>query len=72
MLALAEYRNSMCGRCGGDLHETTDPANEGAYRPKLPIRCHRCDGLIRSEEAYVKADRPQALLHTVEHKPRRG
>lgn len=71
MVALAEYRASCCQRCGGDLHETTDPANENAYQPRLPIRCHRCTGLIRSEEAYVQADQRQALMHIVD-RPRRG
>jgi NAD-dependent SIR2 family protein deacetylase len=75
ILALAEYKSSLCPRCHGDMEETTDPAHEDRYVPKLPIRCHRCDGLIRSENAYTEkagTDRPAALLHQVELRRPRG
>jgi hypothetical protein len=74
MLALQEWREARCRGCGGDLAETTDPDREDGYRPLLPVRCHRCTALSRSEETYRKADapHPHALIHRVELKPSRG
>lgn len=73
MLALAAWRESRCHRCGGDLEETTDPDNDGSpgngfYKPLLPVRCHRCTALARSEKDYRDGgtEFPQALMHRVE------
>lgn len=73
MLALGVRRDSLCGGCGGDLAETTSPdmdgsPGNGAYVPVLPIRCHRCTALAKSEESYrkQKAEHPHALIHQVE------
>lgn len=79
MLALAARRDSQCGGCGGDLVETTSPdmdgsPGNGAYLPLLPIRCHRCTALAKSEESYRKqgAEQPHALIHQVEARPPRA
>lgn len=66
MLALALYRRTRCGRCGGDLVETTDSRNEGRYVPLLPVQCHRCVGLEQSEDGYREAPHPYTLMHRVE------
>lgn len=50
MLALLYLEEQTC-RCGGFIPETTAPENEGRYRPKPPIRCHRCDALNAAMEA---------------------
>ena len=64
-----------CGGCGGDLTETTAPENDGspgngAYLPLLPIRCHRCTALARSEQTYreQESEFPHALMHRVEYR----
>jgi hypothetical protein len=78
MIALAAWRDSRCGQCGGDLAETTSPDNDGSpgngrYEPELPIRCHRCTALSVSEQRYrdAKAEHPHALMHQVRHVPPR-
>lgn len=78
MLALAAWRDSRCGGCGGDLAETTSPDMDGSpgngtYVPLLPIRCHRCTALSKSEADYrkQKAEHPHALMHRVEARPPR-
>ncbi|WP_026931229.1 hypothetical protein [Glycomyces tenuis] len=78
MVALAVWRDNRCNQCGGDLEETTSEENDGtpghgAYLPLLPIRCHRCTALAKSEAHYrdLKAEHPHALIHRVElHPPR--
>lgn len=79
MLALALHRASRCNQCGGDLAETTSPDNDGSpgngvYLPLLPVRCHRCTALSKSEERYRKdkAEHPHALMHRVELRPGRA
>lgn len=76
MVALAIWRDNRCNRCGGDLTETTDEENDGTpghgtYVPVLPIRCHRCTALAKSEAKYrdLKAETPHALIHQVELRP---
>lgn len=78
MLALATRRDTTCSGCGGDLTETTAPENDGspgngAYLPLLPVRCHRCTALSKSEASYrdQKAEHPHALIHRVELRPPR-
>jgi hypothetical protein len=70
MLALNLYRSYLCPRCHHDMRESMDPGNDGRYMPKLPTRCHACDALALSQERYKNNDRPQALFHHVELKPR--
>lgn len=71
MLALDQYRADLCPNCKGDLHETTDVANDDGYRLTPPIRCHRCTGLSRSADRYKAEPHPEALLHIVEPRRRR-
>lgn len=78
MIALAAWRDLRCSGCGGDLTETTSEENDGtaghgAYIAELPIRCHRCTALAKSEERYreAKAEQPQALIHRVKLRPPR-
>jgi hypothetical protein len=78
MVALAARRDTRCTGCGGDLAETTAPENDGSpgngrYLPLLPIRCHRCTALSKSEASYreQKAEHPHALIHRVELQPPR-
>lgn len=76
MLALAEWRDSRCRGCGGDLAETTSPDNDGSpgnagYRALPPVRCHRCTALAASEAEYQDSPHPHALMHVVELRPPR-
>jgi hypothetical protein len=71
MLALARYRDDLCPSCHGDMHETTDIANDDGYRSLPPIRCHRCTELARSAERYRDEPHPGALLHQVVVRNRR-
>jgi hypothetical protein len=78
MVALALWEQRRCGGCGGDLDETTSPHMEDGYEALLPVRCHRCTALSRSEERYrkpvkgqVATPHPHALIHQVRPKPGR-
>lgn len=66
MLALAMYRKTRCPHCGGDMVESTDIANDGKYRPLLPLQCHRCVAFSQSHEAYKDAPHLTSLHHRVE------
>lgn len=66
MLALARYEAQIHGACGGYLPETTDPANEGAYRTAAPHRCHKCTAIGAASGPYRESPQPQALLYQVE------
>jgi hypothetical protein len=52
MLALHQYRNSLCPKCGGPLDKCTDPANEMKYTAGLPIRCHATTARGKAAEPY--------------------
>lgn len=76
MVALATWKDTRCTGCGGDLTETTSPDMDGSpgngkYLPLLPVRCHRCTALSKSEASYreQKAEHPHALIHRVEAHP---
>lgn len=77
MLALRQWRDWRCNRCGGDLHETTDDANSGEldatakYERLPPLRCYRCTALSMSEEQHKGGYHPHALIHRVQLTPRR-
>ena len=76
MVALAHWRDSRCGGCGGDLEETTSIENDGspghgAYLPMEPLRCHRCAALARSEKTYHEDAAPHSLMHRVHYQPPR-
>lgn len=79
MLALAAWRDTRCGQCGGDLVETTADENDGspghgAYIPLHPVRCYRCTALAESEDGYKdpeKTRHPHALIHQVALRPPR-
>lgn len=70
MLALHQLEAEECSRCGGDLTETTDPANEFAYRVPPPARCHRCTaiGVKQHSDEYKDTRQMQALLWTAVRK----
>jgi hypothetical protein len=63
-LAYQVYRDSLC-RCGGYLPDTTNPRNEGRYRPLPPLECQHCMALAESEES-VQHPHPIALIHRAE------
>jgi len=74
VLAYEEMLDNQCPGCGGQLDETTDPANEGEYEGSPPTRCFKCDALLAAQEPYLQVDqrtgkpvthRPQALLWEV-------
>jgi hypothetical protein len=69
MLALAVHKANRCPGCGGDLTVTTKPEHDDAYRPDLPLQCHRCAGFARSHEAYKDHPHPQTLIHMVAQRP---
>lgn len=79
MLALEYWRAGLCGRCYGELAETSaaeinadNPHGTHIYQAKPPKRCHRCTALMASEDEYRKsAHQPGALIHQVEKIPRR-
>lgn len=72
MLALAEYQQSRCPGCGGDLAETTAPGNEGRYRRDLPVQCFRCLEFARAADVYRDEPHPHTLMHQVILRPKRG
>ncbi|ATO14691.1 hypothetical protein CO540_13335 [Micromonospora sp. WMMA2032] len=82
MVALEEYEDGQCRRCGHELAESTDPGNDynnpfgsGFYAPLpgTPVQCHACAALERSEQqaAAGNPQHPGALMHAV-HLVRRG
>jgi uncharacterized protein with PIN domain len=50
MLALVEYRASLCPNCHGDLAETT--AHE-LWDVPPPIRCHKCTHIAVAQENHT-------------------
>ncbi len=56
MLALDQYEKSLCPGCKGDVHETFDPENDGAWIAE-PWRCHRCTAIDVGADAYVESGR---------------
>lgn len=78
MLALAEHEADRCRKCGGDLHETTDPEHDASnpygrahYVPGPPVVCHQCLALSTSEKAFAKDARAAALIHVAPLRPRK-
>lgn len=78
MEALAAREAAACRRCGGDLHETTDPDNDGnnpraarRYKPLPPVVCHRCVALHEAEQPYGEHPQRHAMIHQTELVPRR-
>lgn len=81
MVALEEYEQGLCKRCGNPLEETTDPGHDfnnplakAVYLPApgTPVQCHCCAALERSEQQ-TNAQNPQfpaAMLHAVHLVPR--
>ena len=71
MVALTAYRMSVHDQCGTYLPDSTGPAAEGAYRAKLPIRCHACTARMDAVATHLKgphANHPEALLWQVERR----
>lgn len=66
MLALALYRDSRCGRCNGDLDQTTDPATEGEYAILPPTMCNRCAAFEDARETYQDEPHAHSLMHRVQ------
>jgi hypothetical protein len=65
-MALASYEADLCGGCGHHLGETTRPENEGMYRARLPIRCHRCTASLEAQSTYQNTTHPEALMIPIE------
>lgn len=67
MLALGEYRASLCSGCGQDRRETT--AKEGTHEWRVrKWRCLACDAVELAQESAAKNKqiRPGAVLWGVE------
>ena len=64
--ALASWEADLCGGCSYPLAETTLPENEGAYRAREAIRCHRCTASMQAYETYADTYAPEALMVPVE------
>lgn len=64
MIELAVWRETRCPGCGGDLAETTDPANDDRYQAEA-IRCHKCTAIAQSAGRYTgkNVTAPNAILH---------
>lgn len=65
VIALQDVEASICDGCGHPLAESTDPVNEGRYRPDLPVRCWACTALGAAGEPYRESPQPQALRFSV-------
>lgn len=81
LVALEEYEQGLCKRCGTALEESTDPAHDfnnplarAVYLPApgMPVQCHCCAALERSEQQTnaQNPQHPQAMLHAVQLVPR--
>lgn len=64
MLGLSQREDAECGRCGGDLHETTD-AETWRWDPQPPVVCLRCVALAAQEEAYKEHHERAGLIYQV-------
>lgn len=66
MLALSEYRASLCPcGCGYLSDETRGAANEDRFTVPPPYRCYARDAMVEAQEAF-KNPRPQAVLWTAQ------
>jgi len=62
MLALQQYRATLCPLCGGPLAICTAPENEMKYDTGLPVRCHATTSRGRAAEPYRDQAGSQALM----------
>lgn len=60
-VALALEEAEQCPGCGGNIDETTDPANEYGYEINV-VRCHRCHKQQRELQSYADEGDPSGLL----------
>lgn len=67
MVALAEWRSTLCPLCHGPREECEAFENENAYTVPPPSRCHKTTALLRAQESRSKKPGPQdnALLWAV-------
>lgn len=81
LVALEEYEQGLCKRCGTAVEESTDPAHDynnplatAVYLPApgTPAQCHCCAALERSEQQTAAQNplHPGAMLHAVRLVPR--
>lgn len=62
MLALADYRATLCPVCGGPMADCTAPENERKFKTDLPTRCHRQTATLAAQEGIEKSSFPGALM----------
>lgn len=48
------------------LNDPDNPLGDAYYRPELPIQCHQCLVLARSERQYKDHEHPHVLMHRAE------
>lgn len=68
MLAWSYYTASVHEPCGTYLPDATGPQAEGAFKAKLPVRCHVCTTRFEAYAVHTKgshAAHPEALLWPV-------
>lgn len=68
MVALAAYRAQVHEPCGTYLPDATRPEDDGAWRAKLPVRCHVCTARLTAIDAHLSGahnPHPEALLFPV-------
>lgn len=66
MLALSEYRASLCPcGCGYRSEETRGAANEDKFEVPLPFRCWARDAMLQAQDGRTNTSRPEALLWQV-------
>jgi hypothetical protein len=64
MLALAQYRDTLCPSCGLPMQECMSAANEEKYVAE-PRRCHATTARLIAAERYKDAPQAPALLFGV-------
>lgn len=65
MVALAQYRDTRCPRCNGDLVTTTASENEDCFVHEPPLVCFKCVAFSRVHELYADEPHPQSLIYLV-------
>lgn len=76
MLALSLYESGLCGKCGQQLEQTTDP-NTDADRPEAtqqwiadgPVECFCCRALYKAERRLAEDENSGGLEHWAIHAP---
>ncbi len=61
MLALAEYEDGLCPRCGMPREICQAPESEGRVTVPPPSRCHVTTAILGAQKGYAENEHPTAL-----------